>query len=119
MQCFLLIYIYYPNHFSLFFNSYHLKVAGTKEDEKEEWEGRKGGARRKRRVGQEKEKGEEETEEEDNDDYDGEEKEFLAYKYIVNVLLQNLFDKAHTVVIFLYTRKLENPFLILCFVMHL
>ena len=45
-------------------------------------------------MGQEKEKGEEETEEEDNDDYDGEEKEFLAYKYIVNVLLQNLFDKA-------------------------
>ena len=70
-----------------------MKVAGTKEDEKEEWEGRKGGAR-KRRRGQEKEKGEEETEEKDNDDYDGEEKEFLAYKYIVNVLLQNLFDKA-------------------------
>ena len=48
-------------------------------------------------MGQEKEKGEEETEEEDNDDYDGEEKEFLAYKYIVNVLLQNLFDKARWV----------------------
>ena len=74
-----------------------MKVAGTKEDEKEEWEGRKGVARRKRRRGQEKEKGEEETEEEDNDDYDGEEKEFLAYKYIVNVLLQNMFDKARWV----------------------
>ena len=68
-----------------------MKVAGTKEDE---WDGRKGGARRKRRRGQEKEKGDEETEEEDNDDYDGEDKEFLAYKYIVNVLLQNLYDKA-------------------------
>ena len=45
-------------------------------------------------MGQDKEKGEEETEEEDNDDYDGQEKEVLAYKYIVNVLLQNLFDKA-------------------------
>ena len=61
-----------------------MKVAGTKEDGKEEWEGRKGGGGRKRRRGQEKEKGEEETEEEDNDDYDGEEKEFLAYKYIVS-----------------------------------